>query len=117
MNFTYNLSQTEYLVFKTRRGCFEVYSGHEAGGEAKKIATYKSGRWTWETFEEKRLFWNLYKLFPFTFSKAIKAYTRSLKERPALYEFSCIRRKFTVKVTKLKRGWDSWFYNIYKSRR
>ena len=43
MNFTYNLSETEYLVFKTQMSHFELYSGHEAAGELKKIANYKGG--------------------------------------------------------------------------
>jgi hypothetical protein len=36
-----------------------------------------------------------------------------LKEKPALYEFSCVRRRFSLKVTKLKHNWSNWFYDTF----
>ena len=114
--FTYNLSDTEYLGFKTQKDYFELYSGHEGGGEPTKIATFRGGKWKWESFEQQKLFWHLYDLFAECFGKAIKAYNRSLKEKPALYEFQCVRRRFSIKVTKLKRNWDNWFYGLYPTR-
>ena len=114
--FSYNLSDTEYLVFKTQPNQFELYSGHEGGGEVTKLATFKGGKWYWDSFEQKKVFWHLYELFSGQFGKAVKSYQRSLKEKPALYEFSCVRRKFSIKVTKLKRGWSNWFFGLYPTR-
>ena len=42
MNFMYNLSETEYLVFKTQLSCIELFSGYEGSGELKKC--WKKGR-------------------------------------------------------------------------
>lgn len=114
--FVYNLSETEYLGFKTQNNYFELYSGHEGGGEPTKIAIFKGGKWVWESFEQKKLFWKLYQMFSENFGKAIAVYKRSLKEKPALYEFSCVRRKFSLRITRLKRGWEKWFYGLYPTR-
>lgn len=114
--FTYNLSETEYLVFKTHQDHFELLSGHEGGSDAKKIASYRGGRWMFESYEQKKLFWFLYNIFKDDFGKAFKAYRISLKEKPALYEFSCVRRRFSIKVTKMKRDWNNWFYSTFYRR-
>jgi hypothetical protein len=116
MSFIYNLSQTEYLRFKTQPNSFELYSGHEGGAEPTKIASFKGGKWQWESFDQQKLFWSLYKLFTSEFGRAIKAYNRSLKEKPALYEFQCVRKKFSLKVTRIKRGWGNWFYDTFYTR-
>jgi hypothetical protein len=113
MNFQYNLSETEYLVFKTHQDHFELFSGHEGGGQVTKIATFKGGKWGWDSFEQQKLFWHLFDLFALQFGKAIKSYNRSLKEKPSLYEFSCVRRRFSLKVTKLKHNWSNWFYDTF----
>jgi hypothetical protein len=116
MDFSYNLSDTEYLVFKTHQNYFELFSGYEGGGEIVKIATFKGGKWIWDSFDQQKMFWNLYEIFFPQFGKAIKSYNRSLKEKPSLYEFSCVRRRFSIKVTKLKRGWSNWFYGLHPTR-
>jgi hypothetical protein len=46
--FNYNISQTEYLHFKTQPNCFELYSGHEAGGQPQKLASHKGGKWVFD---------------------------------------------------------------------
>ena len=51
MNFMYNLSETEYLVFKTQLSCIELFSGYEGSGELKKIANYKGGKWVFDSFD------------------------------------------------------------------
>jgi len=114
--FIYSLSETEYLGFKTQNNSFELYSGYEGGGEPTKIAMFKGGKWFWDSFEQKKLFWHLYNLFADNFGKAIKSYNRSLKEKPSLYEFSCVRRRFSIRVTKLKRNWENWFYSLHPTR-
>lgn len=115
--FTYNLSDTEYLVFKTQRDCFEVFSAHEGGGaDMKKIATYQGGRWLFESFEQQKMFWFLFNMFKYQFGKAMKAYSRSLVEKPQTYVFTCAKRRFDIKVQKIKRGWDNWFYGLYSKR-
>ena len=114
--FTYSLSETEYLVFKTQHEHFELYSGHEAGGELTKLATFRGGKWIWDSFEQYKMYWKLYSLFTEQFGKAVRAYNRSLKEKPKMYEFSCVRRKFSIRVTKLKRGWSNWFYGLHPTR-
>ena len=114
--FTYSLSETEYLGFKTQKDHFELYSGHEGGGEPSKIATFRGGKWIWESFEQQKIFWRLYDLFTNDFGRAIKAYNRSLKEKPAMYEFQCVRRKFSLKITRIKRGWNNWFYDTFYTR-
>jgi hypothetical protein len=113
MNFIYNLSQTEYLQFKTQKGYFELYSGYEAGGQPQKLADHRGGKWVFEDFNQRTLFFTLFNLYRNEFFKAFKSYQRSLREKPSLYEFSCVRRKFSIRVTKLKKGWANWFYNVF----
>ena len=116
MSFVYNLSETEYLVFKQHNDGFELFSGHEGSPTWEKIATYRTGRWIWDGFNQHKLFWFLYNIYKKQFGKALKAYLRSLKERPATWELTCVRRKFNIKVTKLKRSWNDWFYGLYYNR-
>jgi hypothetical protein len=113
MSFVYNLSETEYLVFKQHNDGFELFSGHEGSPTWEKIATYKTGRWIWDGFNQHKLFWFLYNIYKKQFGKALKAYLRSLKERPATWELTCVRRRFNIKVTKLKRTWNEWFYDTF----
>ena len=113
MSFVYNLSETEYLVFKQHNDGFELLSGHEGSPTWEKIATYKIGRWVWDGFNQHKLFWFLYNIYKKQFGKALKAYLRSLKEKPATWELNCVRRRFSMKVTKLKRTWNEWFYDTF----
>jgi len=116
MNFTYNLSETEYLVFKQQLNYFELFSGHEGGGELKKIANYRGGKWFWDSFEQKKLFWFLFSMFKADFGKALKQYIRSLSEKPKTYVIKCAKRRFDIKVQRMKRNWENWFYGLYPTR-
>lgn len=115
--FTYHLSETEYLVFKTYNNYFELFSGHEGGAELKKIANYKGGKWNFDSYDQQKLFWFLFTMFKADFGKAIRRFSKSLDERPKTYVFVCAKRRFDVKVQKMKRGWNNWFYNLYEGNR
>ena len=71
-NFIYNLSETEYLVFKPQRDHFELFSGHEGSATNSKLATYKGGRWVFEDYTQKKLFWFLFNIYKKDFGKALK---------------------------------------------
>lgn len=114
--FTYNLSETEYLTFNQTSEGIELFSSADGSPEKKKIAVYKTGKWCFESYEQKKLFWFLFSLYKKQFGKGFKAFLRSLKEKPNTYEFSCVRRRFSIKVTKWKKGWDNWFYGLYPKR-
>ena len=51
--FIYNLSETEYLVFKSQKDHFELFSGHEGSATNSKLATYRTGRWIFEDYNQK----------------------------------------------------------------
>ena len=115
-SFSYNLGDTEYLVFKPNGNQFDLYSGHEIG-EAKKIACYKAGEWCFDSYEQERVFWYLFSTYKESMGRAFRLYIRSLKDKPKMYEFNCVRRKFNIKVTKIKRGWSDWFYGLWPTRK
>jgi len=115
--FNYNLSETEYLTFQTHLNVLEVYSGHDGAQTKTKIATYRTGKWEFDSYQQQKLFWFLFGIYKQEFGKAFKMYIRTLKEKPQMYEFNCIRRRFSIKVTKLKRGWNNWFYGLYPQRK
>jgi len=117
MNYVYSLSDTEYIVFKTHNDHFELFSGHEGGGDLKKIANYKGGKWLFDSFDQKKLFWFLFTMFKNDFGKALKKYTKSLNEKPKTYVIKCAKRRFDIKVQKIKRGWSNWFYSFYEGNR
>ena len=113
MNFMYNLSETEYLVFKTQINCVELFSGYEGSGELKKIANYKGGKWVFDSFDQQKLFWFLFSMFKPHFGKALKAYMRSLDEKPKTYIIKCAKRRFDIKIQKLKKNWNNWFFDTF----
>lgn len=113
MNFMYNLSETEYLVFKTQQNYFELFSGYEGGGELKKIANYRGGKYSFDSFEQKKLFWFLFNMFKPHFGRALKLYIKSLDERPKIYVLKCAKRRFDIKVQRLRKNWSSWVYNTF----
>jgi hypothetical protein len=114
--FTYNLSDTEYLVFKTQRDDFELYSGHDGTSVNTKIATYKNNKWNFEDYHQQKLFWFLFNIYKNDFGKAFRQYTRSLNEKPKTYVIECAARRFNIKVTKLKRNITNKFFNLYPTR-
>ena len=111
--FIYNLSDTEYLVFKTQRDYFELYSGHEGTSNNTKIATYKGGKWKFSDYNEKKLFWFLFNIYKKDFGKALKQYTRSQNEKPKTFVVECAARRINIKVTKLKRNISNKFFNLF----
>ncbi len=113
MNFMYNLSETEYLVFKTQLSCIELFSGYEGSGELKKIANYKGGKWVFDSFDQKKLFWFLFSMFKVQFGKALKAYMRSLDEKPKIYVIQCAKRRFDIKIQRMKKNCWGWIYNTF----
>ena len=111
--FIYNLSETEYLVFKPNHNYFEVYSGHEAS-ELKKIANYKGGKWIFENMHQRQFFFLLFDQYKVQFGKAVKAYNISLREKPHLYEFRCLRSRVSLKISRIKRSlWQSMYNTFY----
>jgi hypothetical protein len=113
MLMSYNLSDTESLLFRTNRDCFEVFSLHEGAADKTKIATYKGGKWIFDDFNQQRLFWLLYDRYKIQFGKAFKAYNRSLQEKPQTYIVTCAKRRFDIKITKMKRNMWDWFYGTF----
>jgi hypothetical protein len=113
MLMSYNLSDTESLLFRTNRDCFEVFSLHEGAADKTKIATYKGGKWVFDDFNQQKFFWLLYDRYKVQFGKAFKAYNRSLQEKPQTYIITCAKRRFDIKVTKMKRNMWDWFYGTF----
>jgi len=114
--FSYSLSETESLVFRTEQNQCYLYSKHE-GTQEFQVAVYRGGRWLFNSYDQRTLFFYLYSLHKKEFGKAFKSYINSLKEKPKTYEFSCIRRRFNIKVTKLKRNWIEFFYDTFYGNR
>lgn len=111
--FSYPLAETESLVFRTELTHFDVFSKHESTQE-RHIGTFKDGKWVFENLQQRQFFFLLFDQHRLNFGKAIKAYNRSLKEKPHLYEFRCIRKKFTLKISRIKRNvWQSVYNTFY----
>lgn len=113
--FSYPLSETESLVFRTELDQFDVYSKHESTQE-RHIATFKDGKWFFENLQQRQFFFLMFNQYRTNFGKAVKAYNRSLKEKPHLYEFRCIRSKVSLKISRVKRNMNNWFYNTFYGR-
>ena len=115
-SFSYPLSETESLVFRTELDCFHVYSKHESTQESH-IATYKDGKWQFENPQQQQFFFLMFNNYKEQFGRAVKAYNRSLKEKPHLYEFRCLRSKFSLKISRAKRSFSNWFYGFYEGNK
>jgi hypothetical protein len=113
--FSYPISETERLVFRTELDCFHVYSKHESTQESH-IATYKGGKWIFENMQQRQFFFLMFERYRVQFGKAVKAYNRSLREKPHLYEFRCLRSRFSLKVSRVKRNMNNWFYDTFYGR-
>ena len=111
--FMYNLSENEYLVFKSQNNYFELFSGHAGSSTNSKLATFRGGKWIFEDYHEQKLFWFLFNLYKNDFSKAFKQYIRNLDEKPRTYIFICAKRRFDIKITKMKRNMWDWFYGTF----
>lgn len=113
--YTYAITDTENLIFSGEASKFEIYSKPE-GGTQELITRYQAGRWSFDSHQQRQLFLALFHNNRSAFFRGFKAFQRSLKERPKLYEFTCIRRRFKIKITKIKDNlWDR-MYNLFYSK-
>lgn len=110
--FTYSLSDTENLIFLGTSNKFEIFSRAE-GSNQDLIARFNAGKWTFDNHQQRQLFLTLFNSNRQGFYKGVTSFLRSLKERPKLYEFTCIRRKINIRITKLRSNlWDR-MYNLF----
>jgi hypothetical protein len=106
--FTYHLSDTDALFFKTYITHFEVYSKHESSNEVK-IAELRNGKWIFEDYHQRKMFFYIYSAYKKQFGKAVRQYSRSLYIKPTLYVFTCFRRRVNIKVFKIKKNIKQFF--------
>ena len=45
-----------------------------------------------------------------------RLYSRTY-EKPKTYVITCSKRRFDIKVQKMKRDWSNWFYSFYEGNR
>ena len=113
--FTYSLTDTENLIFCGTVSKFEIFSKPE-GGSQDLIARFNAGKWSFDNHQQRQLFLTLFNENRQGFYKGVKSFIRSLKERPKLYEFTCVRRKFNIRVTKMKNNLWEKMYSIFYGR-
>jgi hypothetical protein len=101
-NYYFHLNGTEMLVFKTNKEGFELFSKHEASQETK-IAEMKMGRWVFEDFYQRNLFFNLFENHKWMFGKAIKCYNKKIQIKSSKSIFNCFKRKTKIKFNKIKK--------------
>ena len=110
----YNLSETEFLVFKTFNDHFEIYSGHEGTTEKTKIANFvNGGKWVFDDYNQRKLFFFLFSIYKNKFYHAIKFYNKTAIERPKTYVFTCAKRRFNIKITRLRNKMFDSIYNTF----
>lgn len=111
--FTYSLTDTENLVFNGNASKFDIFSKPE-GGNQDLIAHFNGGKWSFDNHQQRQLFLTLFDNNRQGFYKGVKSFFRSLKEKPKLYEFTCVRRRFNIKITKMKNSlWDKIYGTFY----
>ena len=110
--FVYPIADTENLIFSGTKSRFDLFSKAE-GGNQELIARFNAGKWSFENYQQRKLFLALFDNNRVKFFKAIKVFQRSLKELPKLYEFTCLRRKISIKVTKLKKDISEKIQDIF----
>jgi hypothetical protein len=101
--FSFYLSETDALFFKTFSTHFEVFSKHESSNEIK-IAEMRGGKWGFEDYHQRKLFFHIYSAYRKQFGKAIRQYSRSLNTKPKTYVFTCFKRKVAINIFKLKKN-------------
>lgn len=111
--FTYSLTETENLIFTGSASNFQIYSKAESSSK-ELIARFITGKWSFDNLQQRQLFMLLFDNNRIEFYKAYKAYMRSFKDKPKLYEFTCIRRKFSIRVTKLKQNIQKKIFGLHK---
>lgn len=110
--FNYPVSETENLIFSGVENKFDLLSKAE-GSNLQLIARFEGGKWSFDNDQQRTLFLALFDTNRKGFFKAIKAFQRSLRDKPKLYEFTCIRRKVSIKVTKLKKSFQDRLQDIF----
>lgn len=113
--FTYHLSETDSLFFKTYPDHFAIFSKHESTVETK-IAEMRDGKWRFEDYNQRKLFFFLFNIYKKDFGKAIKLYVKSQEEKPKTYMIACAKRRVDIKITKMKRSWANFFYDTFYGR-
>ena len=110
--FVYPIADTENIIFSGTESKFDLFSKAE-GGNQELIARFDAGKWSFENDQQRKLFLALFDTNRKTFFKAFKSFQRSLKEAPKLYEFTCIRRRISIKITKLKKSISEKVQDIF----
>ena len=112
----YSLSDTEFLVFKTFKDHLEIFSGHDGSADRTKIANFVNGKWVFDDYNQRKLFFFLFSIYKKKFYHAIKFYNHSLIERPKTYVFTCAKRRISIKITKLRNKMFDSIYNTFYGR-
>ena len=73
----------------------------------------RNGKWRFEDYNQRKLFFFLFNIYKKDFGKALKQYVRSLEQRPKTYMITCAKRRVDIKVTKMKRNLADWFYETF----
>jgi hypothetical protein len=115
------LSETETLIYRQYPAYrqylprFELYSMHENTSNETKIGTYAGGKWLFDDRAQRNLFFVLFNAHKKQFGKVIKVYNSSInsKDRPKNYVFTCAKRKFNIKVTKIKRSCTNFILDAF----
>lgn len=118
------LSETETLIYRQYPAYiqypprFELYSMHENTSNEIKIGTYTGGKWLFDDHAQRNLFFILFNAHKKQFGKVIKIYNSAItsKDRPKNYVFTCAKRKFNIKVTKLKRSCTNLILDAFSGK-
>ena len=110
--FVYPIADTENLIFSGTESRFDLSSKAE-GGNQELIARFNAGKWSFENDQQRKLFLALFDTNREKFFRAFKSFQHSLKEAPKLYEFTCLRRKISIRVTKLKKDISEKIQDIF----
>lgn len=113
--FIYSLTDTENLIFIGNTSQFDIFSKPE-GGIHERIARFNGGKWEFDNHQQRQLFLILFDNNRKGFFRGIKSFRNSLKERPKLYEFTCIRRKFNIRISKIKNSFWEIVYSTFYSK-
>lgn len=113
--YTYSISETENLVFVGTESSFELYSKAESCTQ-ELIARFSAGKWRYDNLQQRQLFLTLFNQNRMAFYRALKGFLRSMHEKPKMYEFKCVRRKFNIRVSKLRENTWQTMYNIFYNK-
>lgn len=100
--YAHTITDQETLIFRPEGSLVHLYSKSE-GCRETHIATYSGGKWLFTDYQQQRLFFTLFNLHRFSYHRAFKAHLRKGAVKSNLYEFTCLRRRFTLKIIKITR--------------